>query len=610
VETDHAALRQILMDKTSTGRLARWALKLQEFDFWVKYRKGEENGNADFLSRVQQDGDTYSIFGIGEEAQQVTQHSVYVVDQDPELSNESQDKQKSWARLKITELINPKSANPEMLADLRPMRCGGASLPNQESAVNRLFQPKNSNPNPVEQSFKQYILQAQQNDEWCNQIRAVLSGDELGPPPSIVRWVQANVIVELDGILLKSAYLSTAAETRMRKVLQILLPLSMRDEMMQMVHTHPVHGHRGITSTYRIIRDSYYWPTMHSDMREHIQKCEICQQRRSVRNPVPHHVRPLPPKCFQNVFMDFAGPFGKNVGGSFPKYCLVIVDHLSRYPILIPCKNTKAETVIQGLKNRLYPEHGVPEVIILDQQSSFSGSVMENHCLTYGIELDIMAPDNHKANGMAERMIRELNDRMAIRGEQEWKKWHLHIRDVEMSLRVTPCNDTGLSPAEMYLGKQLRTSIAPVFSEASMEEDNVVTIPHRSYNLRSRNITQKTEQTPPSKPYGLKERFFKKGELVRVYTDRGLATKSENMSRKWKNKYGTKASIIEVLQNDQYLLRNTETGKINKKEWSATDKNTSVLTLSSPRPCPLPVQKRRIRRTSDITFKILYLEKK
>ena len=109
---------------------------------------------------------------------------------------------------------------------------------------------------------------------------------------------------------------------------------------------------------------------------------------------------------------------------------------------------------------------------------------------------------------MAERMIRELNDRMAIRGEQEWKKWHLHIKDVEMSLRVTPCDDTGLSPAEMYLGKQLRTPIAPIFTEASMEEDSAVTMNQRTYNLRSRKIKQKTESTPSPKPYGLKERVL------------------------------------------------------------------------------------------------------
>ena len=79
VETDHAALRQILMDKTSTGRLARWALKLQEFDFWVKYRKGEENGNADFLSRVQQAGDLYSVYGIKMEARELTKDFLYML---------------------------------------------------------------------------------------------------------------------------------------------------------------------------------------------------------------------------------------------------------------------------------------------------------------------------------------------------------------------------------------------------------------------------------------------------------------------------------------------------------------------------------------------------
>ena len=197
---------------------------------------------------------------------------------------------------------------------------------------------------------------------------------------------------------------------------------------------------------------------------------------------------------------------------------------------------------------------------------------MESHCLTYGIVLDIVAPDNHKANGMAERMIRELNDRMAIRGEQEWKKWHLHIKDIEMSLRITPCDDTGLSPAEMYLGKQLRTPIAPVFNEASMEEDNVVTMTQRSYNLRSRKVKQKQEVTPQPKPYGLKERVFKKGELVRVYTDRSLASKSDSMPRRWKHKYGTKASIISVLDHDQYLLRNSETGKTIKRGGSQLTK--------------------------------------
>ncbi|KFD56616.1 hypothetical protein M513_02292 [Trichuris suis] len=37
------------------GRLCRWALALQEFDFTIKYRKGINNQNADALSRLVSD---------------------------------------------------------------------------------------------------------------------------------------------------------------------------------------------------------------------------------------------------------------------------------------------------------------------------------------------------------------------------------------------------------------------------------------------------------------------------------------------------------------------------------------------------------------------------
>ncbi|CAM9961879.1 unnamed protein product, partial [Heterosigma akashiwo] len=51
LETDHSALRSILTTRNPEGRLARWVLKLQEFDFEVVYRKGADHVPADFMSR-------------------------------------------------------------------------------------------------------------------------------------------------------------------------------------------------------------------------------------------------------------------------------------------------------------------------------------------------------------------------------------------------------------------------------------------------------------------------------------------------------------------------------------------------------------------------------
>ncbi|KAI8119245.1 Transposon Tf2-6 polyprotein [Lucilia cuprina] len=52
VITDHASLKWLMTLKDLSGRLARWSLQLQAYDFEIKHRKGSDNVVADMLSRA------------------------------------------------------------------------------------------------------------------------------------------------------------------------------------------------------------------------------------------------------------------------------------------------------------------------------------------------------------------------------------------------------------------------------------------------------------------------------------------------------------------------------------------------------------------------------
>lgn len=51
IHTDHKALKYVMDQKRATGRLARWAMEIQGYQFDIIHRPGKHNEVADALSR-------------------------------------------------------------------------------------------------------------------------------------------------------------------------------------------------------------------------------------------------------------------------------------------------------------------------------------------------------------------------------------------------------------------------------------------------------------------------------------------------------------------------------------------------------------------------------
>ena len=59
----------------------------------------------------------------------------------------------------------------------------------------------------------------------------------------------------------------------------------LRREIVQNFHDHETAGHPGEIGTYNAVRQHYWWPGLHTFVKNYVQGCGICQQFKIDRSP-------------------------------------------------------------------------------------------------------------------------------------------------------------------------------------------------------------------------------------------------------------------------------------------------------------------------------------
>ena len=123
---------------------------------------------------------------------------------------------------------------------------------------------------------------------------------------------------------------------------QVVIPRNLVSRVLRMMHNDLV-GHLGFRKTLQRTKEKYYWPQMPSEIEDWCKKCEECQRR---RNPVPSQRAPLQSittcQPGELVTMDIV-EYAQSSRGY--RYCLVMVDHFTKWLELFPLRNQKAESI-------------------------------------------------------------------------------------------------------------------------------------------------------------------------------------------------------------------------------------------------------------------------
>ena len=121
--------------------------------------------------------------------------------------------------------------------------------------------------------------------------------------------------------------------------------------------------------------------------------------------------------------------------------------------------NQEATTVAEILVRKVISRFGVPLSLHSDQGRNFESTVFSEMCRLLGVKKTHTTPLHPQSDCMVERFNRTLEAQLSKFVDQHQRDWDEHVPLLLMAYRTSAHDTTGVTPAKMIMGRDLRRPI-------------------------------------------------------------------------------------------------------------------------------------------------------